>query len=707
MTSSVAVPPTVHDYLPAYIRLFSGSISWKSRRNSSVSRLGLFACLYNVFFSLFFVILAKIRAICGAGFRSLHFCFIWLGFKRLVRLRRPMRPKFEGCDHSLSSLNSRTQFSRSPCVPHAVDICSVDLAQSVNVAQESCSQRSRSSISTKACQEPRPEFSESGQCPESASTSETQDGGSTLYIGGTDRLQPMAVPPQLRPILPKELLRYEPKPRVSTDPATFAVKPLQTEFHSESTLPPGWVAMSQFEGQVFFYHKEKNAITETWLYYTDLCNKITDYIQMIDDLCDGNLLQIPENSELVLELRCDEVGETFCGYYFAHTETRSIFWLEDFCIAGCLEEVKGGWLDPQHTNLRKHFEYFETIHVTPTIVLRELREMVVNALTDTMTSHLSTVTHTEKQLANMLKIIEEANKDLKDGGRGCPLAIGKCIFKSDERFLNFYGQESSRLTRYQPIYNEPPPKRSWRISILSPILFYGPDEHLHSLDKIWVDKIAAKEPWSRWIGKLTSEWAEHTAFATILLNANVALLEVPGVAGAGPVPQSLPQIFSSISLVLSVGSAVLGLMLVRQHRTKRIGTAEEAVNFFTTHDRETTAIFYSLPYALLMYGMGFFWAAFLSNCFLMSLPTRLAVGIFCALTSVLVLWCLLWQASEDSTARMTSWLDGIKSAFQWHNSDSSLELHGDEDKVKEISVQEDSGLQKGRGSSLNAAEMNV
>jgi hypothetical protein len=56
---------------------------------------------------------------------------------------------------------------------------------------------------------------------------------------------------------------------------------------------------------------------------------------------------------------------------------------------------------------------------------------------------------------------------------------------------------------------------------------------------------------------------------------------------------------------------------------------------------------------------------------------------------------------------MTSWLDGIKSAFQWHNIDSSLELHGDEGKVKEISVQEDSGLQKGRGSSLNTAEMIV
>jgi hypothetical protein len=89
---------------------------------------------------------------------------------------------------------------------------------------------------------------------------------------------------------------------------------------------------------------------------------------MIDDLCDGNLLQIPENSELVLELRCDEVGETFCGYYFAHTETRSIFWLEDFCIAGCLEEVQGGQLDPQHTSRRRlcieNYKYLPVVRDT-------------------------------------------------------------------------------------------------------------------------------------------------------------------------------------------------------------------------------------------------------------------------------------------------------------------------------------------------------
>jgi hypothetical protein len=67
-----------------------------------------------------------------------------------------------------------------------------------------------------------------------------------------------------------------------------------------------------------------------------------------------------------------------------------------------------------------------------------------------------------------------------------------------------------------------------------------------------------------------------TMQATILLTVNVSFLDVPGVESEGP-SQSLTQVFSSISLVLCAASAILGLILVRQQRTKRIGTADEAV----------------------------------------------------------------------------------------------------------------------------------
>ncbi|KAJ7178507.1 hypothetical protein C8R43DRAFT_871384, partial [Mycena crocata] len=173
-------------------------------------------------------------------------------------------------------------------------------------------------------------------------------------------------------------------------------------------------------------------------------------------------------------------------------------------------------------------------------------------------------------------------------------------------FLNFYGQNEARLYRQPSIYEgqSNQTKRSWLMSILSPILFYAPDVHLDSLNKIWVDRIAAKEPWNKFrLGRTSTRDASNVQCmqATILLNANIAFLDVPGVESGGP-SQSLTQIFSYISTVLALGSAILGLVLGRHHHTKRTRTAVEASLFLSGHDLETTAIIYSLPYALLMYG---------------------------------------------------------------------------------------------------------
>ncbi|KAJ6593954.1 hypothetical protein B0H19DRAFT_42874 [Mycena capillaripes] len=619
----------------------------------------------------------------------------------------------------LLSLSCRAPFISMPqpnfftTVPHTTDHFSVDLPEPFDLSQY---HSSGSSISTGDPKETNPGWFDCDQRPASTSASETRD-GELFDVREVDRLQPRDVCGQLKATLPENLLRYHPKTQLSTDPATFTVKAVQTDFDSES-LPAGWEAMNQFEGQVFFYHKEKNIITETWLYNPEWQEEINNYIQLVDDLRAGNQTQIPSSSALVLEIRRDaDSGEIYCAYYLAHPETQCIFWLEEFCLDRYLTEVKGGQLAEAHIEMFlheqywKHFEYFEKIHKTPTTVLRELRETLLNSLagaldpfgrdlivtcnTDTITCQLSTVNHTEKELGVMIGIVEGAKKDLDEGGRGCPLSVGKFMSGiCHERFLNHYGQQSARLCRDRTIYDVPPrqDRRSWAISFLSPILFYVPDVHLHSLDKIWVDEIAAKEPWRAFTERLTSEWAEQTAFATILLNANVAFLGVPGVESVGP-SQPLTQLFSSISLVMSIGTAILGLMLVRQNRTKRIGTAEEAVrfilkntpcltlyqvDFFTTRDLETTAILFSLPYALLMYGMAFFLAAFLSSCFLWtSITMRLTVGVFCAITSLLVLWCLVWQVSEDSTA-VPSWFARLKSVITRSRYGSSESCYGDD-----------------------------
>ena len=69
----------------------------------------------------------------------------------------------------------------------------------------------------------------------------------------------------------------------------------------------------------------------------------------------------------------------------------------------------------------------------------------------------------------------------------------------------------------------------------------------------------------------------------MLLNANVAFLDLPGIAssqaddGSPSSNLSISQVASQLSMVTSIGSMVTGLLLVRQHRTKPVDTAHDAV----------------------------------------------------------------------------------------------------------------------------------
>ena len=63
----------------------------------------------------------------------------------------------------------------------------------------------------------------------------------------------------------------------------------------------------------------------------------------------------------------------------------------------------------------------------------------------------------------------------------------------------------------------------------------------------------------------------------MLLNANVAFLAIPSV-DPGDHTRTPTQLASYISIVTSIGSVVIGLLLLRQHRTKPQDAADEVVS---------------------------------------------------------------------------------------------------------------------------------
>ena len=127
--------------------------------------------------------------------------------------------------------------------------------------------------------------------------------------------------------------------------------------------------------------------------------------------------------------------------------------------------------------------------------------------------------------------------------------------------------------------------------VISPFLLYGAEAHLRRLQEMTTDSVVNEVLWKEMLGRITDEWRDFIIYvrllylvffayhstsklniinvqATVLLNANVAFLAIQSVDISGPVgPRSSAQKASYLSIVNSVGTIILGLLLVREHNT--------------------------------------------------------------------------------------------------------------------------------------------
>lgn len=163
------------------------------------------------------------------------------------------------------------------------------------------------------------------------------------------------------------------------------------------------------------------------------------------------------------------------------------------------------------------------------------------------------------------------------------------------QFINLYGQKGARLDQDRSVHGMDVYSRTFVLRVLSPAMFYAPEVHLQSLEKIWVDRIIHASHWLEFIRKLTGEWQEFVVIVlcyclvfrdeeltllfiqdTVILTANMAFLAIQSVDNGGNlVPnRSVAQVASYISIVTSLGSILLSLLLIRQNRSKKNNAAE-------------------------------------------------------------------------------------------------------------------------------------
>ncbi|KAG2156892.1 uncharacterized protein EDB93DRAFT_874558 [Suillus bovinus] len=424
------------------------------------------------------------------------------------------------------------------------------------------------------------------------------------------------------------------------------------------STPPGWHAHIHPEGRLYYCYdsvvtfdgssRKIHVITQADLER----DGVAEAIENLAKLAYRHAYQypfFPVNVNLVLELM--DVSKSITGgYYFVHHENKCLFWLNDFDATIILGECSGV-TELSHKQIELEAQYWKHIDLFPhagalhSQVLQQLQQIIRFAISDCMTSEVSAVCAFSmdvlKNTLGLIKDVDVENDRIQSAHDKCFVARMMNHFRHCQ-YLNHHGQRCARLSRDQTVYDDSYEERSVMMKCLTPLLFNAPYEHVRSLHKLYVDSIINQLDWRTFVQKLNAEIHDFNLLATVLLSVNVGFLAIQSVDRGGG--RSLSQVASYISVISSFGSMLLGVNIARQNYAQGSDMVDNVHARLESlvhpkHGLETLAIIYSLPYALLMWGMLFFVLAFLTECIHDSSVVPLVpVSVTAIIVLVLVGW---------------------------------------------------------------------
>ncbi|KAJ7678836.1 hypothetical protein B0H14DRAFT_3063488 [Mycena olivaceomarginata] len=413
-------------------------------------------------------------------------------------------------------------------------------------------------------------------------------------------------------------------------------------------VPVDWTAHVHPEGALYYAHNTMNIFTDSPLHDKSAFEIAMSFIRQIEEYRAANGILADDEVDLVLDLVTDENGKPACGYYLADHRQRIIFWYDAFDLRDLprFEDVYGV-RSPHHISITCNL-FPSTLPVTRELVC-ELRDTVAYSVgvTESLKGMPVQSSHLPPFFFPQMISCSSENTEACYGGTACIISRFMWAFAC-RKFYNFHGEPCARLEKERSVFGHIT-TRSLIFRILGLLLFNAPWTHLRALEEVWVDEKVSVAPWRRIVDTLCIEWQELILYATVLLNANVAFLAIPTIDdGSHIYARSISQIASYVSVITSLGSVIVGLILVRQNRSHKDGAIDVVAAFLgkNFHERlgfESLALQNSLPFALLMWGSIAFFIAFLAMCFQSSDgPARLVVACSTALLLVLGgLWCFL------------------------------------------------------------------
>ncbi|KAG2338460.1 hypothetical protein BDR05DRAFT_969157 [Suillus weaverae] len=470
----------------------------------------------------------------------------------------------------------------------------------------------------------------------------------------------------LTPIIPEpQVSRYERNVHVQDKDEPFEVKKGPLDCSEELAVVAGWEPLTHPEGALFFYHPYKRVFTDADVRNPGMAVRIGKAVEKAyEEAHNANILLHP-SVELVLELTVKDSEE--CGYYFVDHERRVIFWFQDHKSDLLMCNIRGverkshvkHALESQYW---RHVELFPNKRSLPEVVVMKLKEIVMHAHAENITSESCLAPFAADEVASMLSLVDLLmNSDTKDGAH-----------KEREHSVWIVARLMRLFCELSPVVYEPPflislldqslyresITRSKRIflRVMNVMLFGSPDAQSKALHRIWVDDTIVQPRWKNFIDRLTTEWNGFTIFSTVMLAVDISFLAVPSVQTQTPA-----IILAYLSTLCAMGSLLVSLIMAGQVNDSRRGSAEAVASFMVgmSHSMlglESLALMLSLPFALLIWGMTFFAAALSTLIFRTSgvIAVSITSPVWAAIF-ILVTWPVL-AANGIHISHLRSWI---------------------------------------------------
>ncbi|EIW78521.1 hypothetical protein CONPUDRAFT_91912 [Coniophora puteana RWD-64-598 SS2] len=476
----------------------------------------------------------------------------------------------------------------------------------------------------------------------------------TTQVAGTIELVPseQSYDVPVAPMLPVELQRYERRGINKMTTSDYAV-PCMTAYCPEhesdypsgdsNPIPQDWQMCSHPEGAAFYYCESKRAFTDVDVCDNDIQSDVEWYIDYLHDklkdmlACNRHYSKqqksaIEHNSMLVVEPQLKRTAgedEVIILYYFVNPDGRTIFWLHDtdytfFGVEGVTQMSHKKLAITAH--YWKHWDMYPLNCKVDSALVNEVKDIILHAKCDHATSKYTAGPVGPGEVNEYLSILDKIKQpDKSESNLYVSCIIGRMMFTiAYNQYLNFHGQPCARLNSNDSVYGWKYKPSLW-MKVGSWLLLRAPESHVSALHDICTDGIASKHTWSDFVAGLNAQLQDFNLLATVLLNANVGFLAIQSVDN-GSNPQAVAndaadptrswtQIASYWSLAFSIGSMILGTFLVRFHQGPEHKDAHAVAQFLKKmrsekRGLERLAVVYSLPYALLMWGIVCFFCAF-------------------------------------------------------------------------------------------------